>query len=274
MSGKNTLFLLLLVGALIGPAIYFNADWSKIRVTDNIGYSNNHLASIPVRGKAAINLSPAGINDPVSTVQVARPEFGTALNPSQADPAILPPANLPTDIILPGNAAGPDFNAVPLEFMPVNQLGDIFRFDVNPSWVENRWERVASASDESGLSGLRVPLVTGVNMNDLFGSLTYYFDNRQQLQRLSFRGWTGKPDGLVQFLSNNYEFKIQPTTASGLYVAKSWTKTTGALYMQRPVVTGPKNPTQKVAVLLEINNPNGNYQLTEEVSRMIYTEVR
>ena len=230
------------------------------------------MSGIPARSPSSFDLSPTGLSQPVSTVQVSAPGYGAPGNPARTNYINSPPpAPLPNDVILPGTASGPDFNAVPLEFMPVTNLGEILRFDINAAWVRNRWSRISTTAGPNGLQGLRVPLVTGVNTSDLFGSLTYYFDDRQTAQKITFRGWTGDPSQLVQYTTSNFGLKNQPTSAAGLYVAKSWRKASGALYMQHPNVISRDNPTQKVAILLELNNPNGPYELSAEVASMIFS---
>lgn len=273
MFGKHTLFLFLLAAVIVGPMAYYN-DWPNMLSVRDVNYSNSNLATIPARSTSSFDLSPNGLTQQVSTIQVAPQTLNNEINPSRIGFNSPPASPIPQDVILPGNATGPDFNAVPLEFMPVANLGEIFRFDANTAWVKQRWERVSITNDKPGLKGLRVPLVTGVNTSDLFGSLTYYFDNRQALQKLTFRGWTGNPSGLVNFVTQNYGFKNQPTSSAGLYVAKSWTKSTGALYMQHPNFVSSKNPTQQVAILLEINNPKGPFELSTEVASMIFNSQR
>ncbi len=274
MFGRNAVFLLLLAGAVVGPMFYFNGVPNMLSVSD-VNYSNGNTATIPAGSPATFNLSPNAITHPVSTIQVAPQTPYNEINPARVNAFASPPASpFPTDVVLPGNANGPDFNAVPLEFMPVTNLGEILRFDANPSWVRQRWDRVSVVKSNGGLNGFRVPLVTGVNTSDLFGSLTYFFDSNQNAQKVTFRGWTGDPDGLVRFLTQHYKFKKQPTSAAGLYIAKSWRKSTGALYMQHPNQISSNNPTQQVAILLEMNNPDGPYELSTEVASMVFNSQR
>jgi hypothetical protein len=65
-----------------------------------------------------------------------------------------------------------------------------------------------------------VPLVTGTRPDDIAGSLTYYFDKRQQLQRITFEGVVGDERRLVNFVTGQYKLKAEPTLGAGLYVAK------------------------------------------------------
>ncbi len=274
------LVVILLAAALVGPAVYFNDSWTDWNPADSngssqIGLSVGNISGAPVFGSSRPDFSPAGLASHVSTIPVANANFSSDFNPSQwAANLSPPPTPFPQTLILPGDANGPDFNAIPLEFVPVIHLGEIFRFDVGPQWVKQRWERVSNSPGNAGLNGLRVPLVTGVNTYDLFGSMTYYFDRDQVLQKITFRGWSGNPEGLVQLVTREYGFKNQPTSSAGLYLGKRLGQSTGVLYMQHPNVIRVENPTQQVAILLEINNPDGSYELNEEVSAMVFHSPR
>ncbi len=61
----------------------------------------------------------------------------------------------------------------------------MLRFDVTVEWVMQRWPRVSTGLPYLQLQGYRVPLVTGTKVADLAGSLTYYFNARQQVQRIT-----------------------------------------------------------------------------------------
>jgi hypothetical protein len=95
----------------------------------------------------------------------------------------------------------------PLEGAPTQDLAEIFRFDVSSGWVMSRWPRVSAGLAEIDSQGYRVPLVTGTAQDDLAGSLTYYFDRRQQVEKIVFRGGTGDPRRLVQMLTAKQDFK-------------------------------------------------------------------
>jgi len=160
-------------------------------------------------------------------------------------------------------------NEIPSQFVPAPQLSEIFRFDLTPQWVKSRWDRVSITSTDYGLKAMRVALVTGTNANDLHGALTYYFDKQQQLQRITLRGWSGDASRLVQLVTSGYGFKAQNTHMSGLYLAKPFLNITGALLMQDAAVVHSKNPTQQVAISMEINNPDGTYILSPEFATML-----
>ena len=204
---------------------------------------------------------------PVRGLPVIPSTSGTMIPVNGTPLASIPPGQ--QTVVLPGDANGPDLNATPLEFMPIASLNEIVRFDVNPSWVKARWERVSTSPGEYGLHGLRVALVTGVNATDLQGSLTYFFDENQRAQKITFRGWTGNPEPLLQLLTGSYGFKVEPTHWAGLYLAKIGRNPTGAVVLKHPNVIRSQSPAEQVAVMLEFNNPDGPFTLSEEMTNVI-----
>lgn len=192
----------------------------------------------------------------------------TPVPPAPVPPAILnpPPGGI---VILPGTANGPDLTAAPMEFMPISNLSEVFRFDVSPNWVKSRWTRVSTAPTEPGLHGMRVALNTGTNVNDVTGSLTYYFDANQRLQRISFQGWVGDTARLVELMTQTFGLRSQPTHFAGLYVSSNRRGPTGALIMRHPDVVRAENPNQQVAVVLEVNNSQGNFPISQNMQQML-----
>lgn len=80
---------------------------------------------------------------------------------------------------------------ISVEGTPVRDLAEVFRFDVTTDWILRHWPRVSTGLAQLQLQGYRVPLVTGTGEADLAGSLTYYFNARQKVQRITFCGTTG-----------------------------------------------------------------------------------
>ena len=163
-----------------------------------------------------------------------------------------------------GNAYGPDLTAQPMQFVPVSNFQEIFRFDVSPTWVKQRWERLSAIPVENGLHGLRTALVTGTNSWDLNGSLTYYFDQNHRTQRIGFRGWVGDPSRLIELATQHFGLKPMPTHWAGLYVAEFGGSRTGGLLMKDPDTIDRRNQVQRTAVIMEINQPSGESKLSSE----------
>jgi len=118
---------------------------------------------------------------------------------------------------------------------------------------------------------MRVALVTGTNQSDLLGSLTYHFNTNQRVQRISFQGWTGDSARLLQLMTTTYGFRSHPTHFAGLYLAGNRRSQSGALILRHPDVVRAENPNQQLAVVLEVNNPDGNTSLSQTMQQNVYT---
>src|SRR5258708_2407566 len=97
-------------------------------------------------------------------------------------------------------AAAPKEQVVAVPGPEVSNFGDVFRFDMTPQAVTQRWSRVSTGLGEVRMQGYRVPLGTGNAESDVAGSLTYYFGGRPKLRRITFLGTTANPQRLVDFL--------------------------------------------------------------------------
>lgn len=84
------------------------------------------------------------------------------------------------------------------EIAPPHELTDVFRFDITIDWILQQWPSVSMVSSDLELQGYRVPLVTGINEDDVAGSLTYYFSSDRTLKKITFDGVTGNADRLIR----------------------------------------------------------------------------
>lgn len=120
--------------------------------------------------------------------------------------------NTPPEITLLGTPKIPIHEGVVADF------SEVLRFDVSTGWIMNRWPRVSTGMSQLQLQGYRVPLVTGTRLDDMAGSLTYYFNPYQQVQTITFNGTTGDATRLIQVLSQKYGFQRQLANDGGLFV--------------------------------------------------------
>ena len=102
-----------------------------------------------------------------------------------------------------------------MNLTPTVRLEGVLRFDVTPRWVLDNWPHVSTTRISGPLDGLRVPLITGTGASDVVGSLTYYFDNQQQVQRISVDGIAGDDRHVVSIVTRTFELKPEPTCRSG-----------------------------------------------------------
>jgi hypothetical protein len=127
-------------------------------------------------------------------------------------PAGSSPTSSVASLPAPGEAAD-----LPEDRMAQVDLGDALRFDVTPAWVMERWPWVSAGLSQLPLAGYRVPLVSGSAEDDLAGSLTYYFNARQQVARITFQGTTGDARKLIRLLISRYGFGRRITNDPALF---------------------------------------------------------
>lgn len=145
---------------------------------------------------------------------------------------------------------------LPLEGLPVRGLEEVFRFDIRPDWIMSRWGRVFSTpAAEEQFRSYRVPLVTGTADHDLAGSLTYFFDRDQKVQRITFIGHTGNTGPLVQLVERKFHLARQKTDDPGLHIyqLKDSGKAESELRIEPNAVvySGERNARYKVELWLK-----------------------
>jgi hypothetical protein len=144
-----------------------------------------------------------------------------------------------------------------LEGLPLVDLAEVFRFDVTPAWIMHRWSRVSSGLGNLGLQGYRVPLVTGTREDDLAGSLTYYFNPKQQIQQITFNGTTGDARRLVQLATTRYRFGRRVVNDPGQFVYE---------------IPEPRGPAKSIlqirpASILSVNQPRQRFTVALVIDR-------
>jgi len=151
---------------------------------------------------------------------------------------------------------------------PVQNLLEMIRFDISPPWVMSRWSRVTPIETEY-FHGLRVAAVTGPNLDDVAGALTFYFDNENTVQRLTFEGTTGDPTRLIAMVKETYHLKQEPSASPGLYLAKWNREAKSVLRLTHGAVVSAEQPHQQYHVQLEINRPAEKYELSPEFQALL-----
>jgi hypothetical protein len=116
---------------------------------------------------------------------------------------------------VPTAAATEARKASEVQLVPLEQA---LNWDVKPAWVLSTWPRVTTALPELDLQGYRVSFVSGTTENDIAGSLSYYFDEAQRLQRLTFHGSTGDAGRLVRYLMSQHRFERRRSDDVGTYL--------------------------------------------------------
>jgi hypothetical protein len=158
----------------------------------------------------------------------------------------------------PPGVASPEMLGPRIDGHPVFDPAEVFRFDISPSWIMGRWARVMTISLPPELQGYRVPLVTGPTEHDLAGSLTYYFNTKQEVQRITFLGTTGDPSSLVALVTRRFQFAAVPSTVPGeyLYQIRWHNQPRSEMRLRMTDIVRADVPLKRFEVDLEINLPD------------------
>ncbi len=148
---------------------------------------------------------------------------------------------------------------------PTINLEGVLRFDVSPRWVLDSWPRVSTTRIDGPLDGLRVPLVTGTGPTDVVGSLTYYFDQHQQVQRIALDGIVGDERAVVAVVTRIFQLQPEPAAGTGVFLAKWNGQPTSALLIHRMPVVSAEHPLQKFSFTLELNRPSNYFGLSRQL---------
>ena len=152
---------------------------------------------------------------------------------------------------------------------PCADFSEVFRADISPQWVTQRWPRVSTVTAELGLEGLRVPLVSGTRIDDVAGTLTYYFNQYQQVQRVAFDGFTGDEGRLRTMLTQIYGLQPEPTLDAGLYVSRWNASPTSVFKVSRAPIITAASPHAQLHLQLELNRPSVTYGLSAEFRQFL-----
>jgi hypothetical protein len=121
-----------------------------------------------------------------------------------------------------------------------------------------RWPRVSTGLPYLQLQGYRVPLVSGTSLRDVAGSLTYYFNTAQQVERITLRGATGDPSALVAILAGRYHFARRLTNDPGVVLYEtvdSSNQPAGSLKIRSAKVIKANQPYSRFEVELVMDRP-------------------
>ena len=169
-------------------------------------------------------------------------------------------------------SVNPQDDAPHLDGGAIDKLSDVFRFDVSPKWITQRWARVSTEIHSDALQGYRVPIVTGEQLDDLAGSLTYYFDRGHQIQRIEFSGFTGDPARIVSLMEQEFHLTQRPTTLAGLYIKSQNRRPVSVLRIVRPTVVNADTAHSQFKIQFELNRPAIGAQLSSRYRTILNTD--
>ncbi|MEE2676680.1 MAG: DUF6690 family protein [Planctomycetota bacterium] len=132
-------------------------------------------------------------------------------------------------------------------------IDQIINFETTPRDITNRWARISFHVKQNGLHSYRVPVVTGEERDDLAGSLTYLFNEDEELQRIEFLGYTGDASTLINVMKKKFRMTKRPSTLEALYVKSLNRLPVSALRITRPKVVNASTTTHLLEIRFELN---------------------
>jgi hypothetical protein len=148
-------------------------------------------------------------------------------------------------------------------------LREVLRMDVTHEWVTRRWPRVSTVRADVNLLGMRVAYVSGTRLDDIAGSLTYYFDSFGRVRRITLHGRTGDASRLLSVAAETFQLRSEPNLRAGLYVARWNGAPASALWISHAEVVRADEPHWRYEIKLEINRPDLGYQLSRELAAIL-----
>lgn len=141
--------------------------------------------------------------------------------------------------------------------VPAVAMEEVFRLDLTTPWVLGHWPRVSAALADVDLQGYRTPLITGTQIDDLAGSLTYYFNKRQRVQRITFFGTTGDTRRLVALLALRHGFvrELNADPSLFLYRVRENRKVISELRIKPSSILRADEPRTRFEIALLIERP-------------------
>ena len=108
-------------------------------------------------------------------------------------------------------------------------------------------------------------------MDDLAGTLTYYFDQQDEVQRITFYGFTGDERKLVELVTGNYNLKQQPSLG-GLYLLRWNRRVISALKIKHAPIVNASRAHKRRQLMLELNRPASNQSVSAGFAQILKHE--
>ena len=174
-----------------------------------------------------------------------------------------PPIGSPTPI--PGVTSGGTGHATG------RTLAEVVRFDVTPNWVMQGWPEFSSHMSKDGLTIMRVTLLTGTKVEDFAGSMTYSYDQKHVLQRMTLEGNTGDPTQLISLATQQFGMTRESGSVggTGIYVARWHRRAFSAMKCELAGPINANRPHLRYMVTMEINRPDSVRGLSAESKKWV-----
>ncbi len=160
----------------------------------------------------------------------------------------------------------------PIAGRPITDLRELLRFSWTQAELHSRFANVATVLADTRLRGVRVPVVTGTQIDDLAGTLTLYFDANDRVQRLNLHGFTGDAGRLRQVLTDVYGMAAEPNLEAGVMTRRWNGAPISLLRLTYAPVVHSDAVHQKLTVFLELNQPDLAYGISTEAAKIVHSD--
>ncbi len=152
---------------------------------------------------------------------------------------------------------------------PGAPLEQLLRFDATPDWIKANWARVTTRVPNLNFEGWRVPLATGSTPQDIVGSITFFFDDHRNVQRITLHGYLGDASTVLALATQRFQMQRVPSRANELYLATIEGQTLGALRVSTAGIVRADAPGRRHQILMELNRTGTPYGLSWEFQRIV-----
>ncbi len=139
----------------------------------------------------------------------------------------------------------------------ISSFNRIFQCGAPRSWVQRTYDDASRTMDQQR-EGLRVTLVTGDKLEDLAGSLTYWFDRQGRVERITFQGVTGNPAKLVSFAHRSQKMVARGCERDAIFVRDGKNGPLHLLHISRLPFVNVQTQYGRYEVTLELNQPGSS----------------
>ena len=101
---------------------------------------------------------------------------------------------------------------------------------------------------------------------------TYYFDKKQQLQRIAFRGTTGDPQRIITMMQHTFRLTKRPTPLNGLYIKSQNRRPVSVLMITRSLEAAKHTDATRYSqytIQFELNRPSIGTQLSDHYKNIL-----
>jgi hypothetical protein len=261
MYGKALLFVTLVVVGAVLP--YLLSDDALLDNLEKLWGGDASAVNTDLEASAPLSSDP-------SHVQPGLPPFAAASTARFA-----PTAN--TTIQSPFPVTPNDSAALgrvrrrtespPIVGPPGAPLEHLLSFEITPEWVSENWSRVSTRLAELDLDGWRVAVATGTTATDLTGSITYYFDQKRRVQRITLHGYAADASRIVNMAASRFGMQRIPSDGQDLYTASIEGEPIGGLRVGHPPIV--RKNGRSVEILMELNRTDTAYGMSREFRQIL-----